>query len=129
MNTNPYDLGRMGEWQRLSCDFEVPDYYDALIAVSTGTREPQEMCCCISMTSPSCRLSLRSGDLRVSPGDAAQALSGGLALQPDEFSTTWQRSPHRAEAGRAVFASAYRSMTPIGGAWMGRGADARSALP
>ena len=134
VSTNPYDLSRMGEWQRLSCDFEVPEYYDALyIAVSTGTREPQEdvlMCLDDIAIVPA---ELPERDAYVYPtGDAAQArLSGGLALQPDEFTTTWQTiSAPEQKAGRAVFSitvpldDTYRLFAR----GMGRGAEARVGI-
>ena len=91
--TNRYDVGRMGTWQRLQTEFTVPEYYDGLyIAVNTETREPQQ------------DVLMYLDDVTIVPADAPEQatyvyptrealeakLSGGLELVADDVQRGWQ---------------------------------------
>ncbi len=102
-----YDMTRAGEWQMLEGEFEVPDYYDALyIAVSTGTRDPQE------------DVLMYLDDVNIVPAEAPRRdayvypsmtadeaeLSGGVRLIQDKFQRNWTNAaPEAGQAGSASF--------------------------
>jgi hypothetical protein len=104
---NAYDIERMGEWQLLTCDFEVPNYYDALyIAVSTGTSDPQEDVLMYLDDIAIVEAGTPERETYVYPGSSAEdaALDDGLVLRPDEYVGAWKAiSAPDGKSGTATF--------------------------